>query len=362
MNLIRDERRKIHESLLPYKYFCTLCSFKSKRQKHLENHLKQHQKVTELLQCRDCDFKCIRSGDLSRHRIVHASVILKCRVDTSCKFHTDNEAALEKHEKYSHKKKSSSDAGQLVFSCSSCNYKTLSVQFFNRHLKTHENKVGRSSKKPAKRSLKSCTLCPYSTAKTTNMVRHVSSVHKNERNFTCQFCPTSFKRQDTLKQHLATHADRLDKADHQHVRNMFDACTTCGKVCRSRTDFAEHMAAAHSKSRDYLCDLCGAGFKSKSIHLRHIKLVHKNTLQEEIQCSKCDKSFSSQSKLLAHESKCHSKEIIQVEEISETPSTIVYTLTIDQEKDFLMTNTGTVLIANSVISNPNKTMKKSSKQ
>lgn len=46
-------KKKDYEKLAPFKFFCTLCSFKSKRESHYQRHLELHSKVSTPKDCID---------------------------------------------------------------------------------------------------------------------------------------------------------------------------------------------------------------------------------------------------------------------------------------------------------------------
>jgi hypothetical protein len=75
------------------------------------------------------------------------------------------------------------------------------------------------------------------------------------RRFLCNFCGTGFKRRDTLKQHLATHAQEMMEEEAKRGGGEVEGgvqlptCNLCKKVCRNGTALAEHMAKAHSEHR-----------------------------------------------------------------------------------------------------------------
>lgn len=41
--------KKNYEQLAPYKFFCTMCSFKTKRESHYQRHLEKHETVSSIL-------------------------------------------------------------------------------------------------------------------------------------------------------------------------------------------------------------------------------------------------------------------------------------------------------------------------
>ena len=103
-----DTKSKNYEITNAAKFECDLCSFKTKRQSHMEKHIKMHEGNAVIYACQEqgCDFRCIRNGDLTRHNLA---------------YHLD-------HSK--------------VFSCSICAYKSLDAKCFAKHIKYSHREVG----------------------------------------------------------------------------------------------------------------------------------------------------------------------------------------------------------------------------
>ncbi|KAG8180855.1 hypothetical protein JTE90_023007 [Oedothorax gibbosus] len=117
--------------------------------------------------------------------------------------------------------------------------------------------------------------------------RHTKSVHGTDRPHLCHICGKSFKRGDNLLQHSHLHSDSTP--DHE--------CTTCGKNFRSQSHLIEHRAV-HSEHRNFLCEVCGASFKTKSVHRKHVQSIHRNP--KAFPCDVCFKKFNTQYTLKRH--------------------------------------------------------------
>ena len=70
--------RQIYEERVKYKFFCSHCSFKSKRDSHFRKHMALHESGdVEVHCCNECDFKTIRLSHLRRHELLHKSSLVK---------------------------------------------------------------------------------------------------------------------------------------------------------------------------------------------------------------------------------------------------------------------------------------------
>ena len=251
------------EGRLPYLH-CSLCSFKTKRANHLSKHLALHSKIQTIVSCDRCDFKCLRQADLAKHvRRVHQSstkeeqgdlyqqtaVVHRCN---QCFYEARSLKVLENHKSTKH---SSSLNGQ-IFECQRCSYKTPKAIRMNRHSVRH------SVTHSVPRKLYRCDFlnCGYKTVKSSNFTRHQLTHDNNGRKHLCIICGLTFKRSDTLKQHLSVHGEG-------HV------CEICNRICRSLSHLNDHKAT-HSSDKNFLCQHCGQKFKTKAAQLRHIRCHH----------------------------------------------------------------------------------------
>ena len=250
------------ESRLPYLH-CSFCSFKTKRANHLSKHLALHSKIQTIVSCDRCDFKCLRQADLAKHvRKLHQSskkeeqgelyqqtTVQRCN---QCFYEAKSVKVLENHKSTKH----SSSANGQIFECQKCPYKTPKAIRMNRHSVRH------SVKHSVARKLYRCDFlhCGYKTVKASNFTRHQLTHDNNDRKHLCIICGLTFKRSDTLKQHLSVHGEG-------HV------CEICNRICRSLSHLNDHKAT-HSSDKNFLCQHCGQKFKTKAAQVRHIRCHH----------------------------------------------------------------------------------------
>lgn len=318
---LRKKTRRNYEELTPFKFFCKRCSFKTKRESHYAKHLGIHDKVSKkncfdmkiisivdflhsvslqlislsmtsysdlvslqvktLYNCENCSFTTIRLSHLRRHEMSHSQTTYNC---DQCTYKTDEMKLLSRHVKLKHKREEDPPSPVEILQCSHCPYKTTKPYHFKRHLRVHSSEVKSSSR------VYQCDQCTYKTNRKEHYIRHVNNVHSNKRPYLCDFCGKAFKRPDALKQHRITHGG-LDS------RNIQFKCSVCQKKCRSQAHLNEHQAV-HSNIRMFLCEICGASFKTRSVQRKHIVTIHKNPRAHP--CEHCDKRFNTNYALRRH--------------------------------------------------------------
>jgi len=108
-----------------------------------------------------------------------------------------------------------------------------------------------------------------------------------------------------------TTASKQRLAEHKFCHNKRFQCTTCDRRF-SRPCLLRHHEEQHHKD-DYqqstFCDDCQLVFLSFAYFKKHRRIVHKENVDGEFQCSKCPRSYHSNETLIRHSRNCygHSK-------------------------------------------------------
>lgn len=170
-----------------------------------------------------------------------------------------------------------------MLSCPHCSYQTTKQHYYDRHQRLHCSK---------RSFVHQCEQCCYKTHRKEHFVRHVNNVHGNKRPFLCHLCGKAFKRGDALLQHYQTHSE-IGPSENSNYK-----CNVCEKSFRSHSHLYEHQAV-HSETRSFLCEICGASFKTRSVHRKHILSIHRNP--RAYSCDSCSKKFNTLFALKRHQ-------------------------------------------------------------
>lgn len=286
------QRRKInYEQVTPFKYFCELCSFKTKRNSHYIKHMKIHEKVKTLHNCDKCPFTTLRLGHLRRHAATHSNLLHHC---SHCSYVTDDQKLLLRHNRMRHyHPKRPRVAPTKPMECPHCSYRTTRPLLLARHRQRHS---GDSATSQGGAPLHQCAQCGYQTHRKEHLVRHRNNVHGGARPFLCHQCGKAFKRADALRQHHLTHGTNSQGADGAPSASF--PCLQCHKVFHTLSHLTEHKAI-HSTARPFLCEICGSAFKTRSVQRKHVQSVHRNP--RAFSCTCCGKKFNTQYALKRHQ-------------------------------------------------------------
>ncbi|WAQ98665.1 ZN878-like protein [Mya arenaria] len=239
---------------------CHLCEYIGKRECHLEYHIKRNH--SQKLVCDVCNKQFGYNWDLKRHREqVHAEASYFCHIcskaykvkksfDEHLKSHEDGyvksrfpcpmceksfsaKQVLENHMKYKHLGAKQKEKQRYL--CQTCGQEFYHKYSYQSHMNKHAG------------------LMPY----------NCDIVHKNTRNFTCAYCPKSFKTSSALKAHEAI-----------HVGEKSYKCSVCGKGFVQKQSLLRHERI-HSGYKPYKCLLCARRFTDSATVRKHMILVHK---------------------------------------------------------------------------------------
>ena len=139
-----------------------------------------------------------------------------------------------------------------------------------------------------------CNLCPKTFGAITGLKRHVNWVH-SKREFQCDICNIKLSRRSQIKVHKAQ----------VHEENKKHVCQECNKAFAVYKNLQIHIKVVHHKIREFVCDICKKTFSIGCNLKVHVQNVHKEV--KDIFCDKCDSSFKSNLFLRYHVKRKHMK-------------------------------------------------------
>jgi KRAB domain-containing zinc finger protein len=130
-----------------------------------------------------------------------------------------------------------------------------------------------------------CKLCNEKFTRRMLLDDHNMQVHglPSELPFNCSdsSCSKKFSSQLTLRQHEKTHTKELPE-------DLSVQCDQCDKRFPTKTRLSGHILSAHVVEKNFICDKCGNGFKTKGA-----LTDHQNSHKKELifKCDQCPKAF-----------------------------------------------------------------------
>ncbi|XP_070548957.1 zinc finger protein 30 homolog [Ptychodera flava] len=239
--------------------------------KDWQNHLVDvHAQQIRVSQCDHCDKLFTRRSNKSHHILKHHSEgRYECDI---CKIVFTYHRGLILH-KRSHSEK--------TLQCRHCPTRFLT------ELKRQRHERDKHSELPAV-----CSECGETFNTRVKMMNHLKTMH-GKPEFKCYVCGKNFYKNFYLRTHLEHHGELSREY----------TCKTCQKVFRVWSEYRSHCRSV-CKKRDFLCEICGRGFKSGTNLRAHVQ-THG---EPSIKCELCPRVFKLDTSLKSHMRSAHSDE------------------------------------------------------
>ncbi|KAF7269233.1 hypothetical protein GWI33_017690 [Rhynchophorus ferrugineus] len=135
-----------------------------------------------------------------------------------------------------------------------------------------------------------CPKCDKSFSCKQNYEVHLKAIHNGEKPFKCELCDRTFAYAYSLKCHMVSHKNVIDKIDQI-------SCDKCDKVFNHPSSLLYHKDTEHGNQR-FICNKCHRTFRHRQLLQRH-QLVHSD--ERPFKCNMCDQTFKTRSNLINHE-------------------------------------------------------------
>ncbi|XP_014802430.1 PREDICTED: zinc finger and BTB domain-containing protein 40 isoform X3 [Calidris pugnax] len=308
---------------------------------HFYCRLKVHMKRCRVargkqIQCKECSEVKSTKKELEKHQLeVHgmlgAAKKKKKRLPVACDI-CGREFAHASGMQY-HKLTEHFD--EKPFSCQECGAKFAANSTLKNHLRLHTGDrpfmckhclmtfmqasalAYHTKKKHAEGKMYACQYCHAVFAQSIELSRHVRT-HTGDKPYVCRECGKGFRQANGLSIHLRTLHNIEDPYDckkcrmsfatlQEHRRHVHEAhsreyhpCPTCPKVF-SAPSLLERHVVTHIGGKPFSCEICGKAYQLSGLwyHNRthHPDVFaaqnHRSSKFSSLQCSSCDKTFSS---------------------------------------------------------------------
>ncbi|XP_075293360.1 zinc finger and BTB domain-containing protein 40 isoform X1 [Opisthocomus hoazin] len=333
------ERKEPQEKATSKKSFvCKACE----KTFHFYCRLKVHMKRCRVargkqIQCKECSEVKSTKKELEKHQLeVHGVVGTakkkKKRLPVACDI-CGREFAHASGMQY-HKLTEHFD--EKPFSCEECGAKFAANSTLKNHLRLHTGDrpfmckhclmtfmqasalAYHTKKKHAEGKMYACQYCDAVFAQSIELSRHVRT-HTGDKPYVCRECGKGFRQANGLSIHLRTFHNIEDPYDckkcrlsfatlQEHRKHVHEAhsreyhpCPTCAKVF-SAPSLLERHVVTHVGGKPFSCEICDKAYQQLSGLWYHNRTHHPDVFAAQnhrsskfssLQCSSCDKTFSS---------------------------------------------------------------------
>ncbi|KAM6313027.1 zinc finger and BTB domain-containing protein 40 isoform 1-T1 [Podargus strigoides] len=309
---------------------------------HFYCRLKVHMKRCRVargkqIQCKECSEVKSTKKELEKHQLeVHGVVGMakkkKKRLPVACDI-CDREFAHASGMQY-HKLTEHFD--EKPFSCEECGAKFAANSTLKNHLRLHTGDrpfmckhclmtfmqasalAYHTKKKHAEGKMYACQYCDAVFAQSIELSRHVRT-HTGDKPYVCRECGKGFRQANGLSIHLRTFHNIEDPYDckkccmsfatlQEHRKHIHEAhsreyhpCPTCSKVFTAPSLLERHVVT-HVGGKPFSCGICDKAYQQLSGLWYHNRTHHPDVFAAQnhrsskfssLQCSSCDKTFSS---------------------------------------------------------------------
>ncbi|KAJ8348207.1 hypothetical protein SKAU_G00267960 [Synaphobranchus kaupii] len=258
-----------------FAHVCVECAKGFRHPSELKKHMRTHT-GEKPYQCQHCEFRCADQSNLKTHiKSKHGTDLpYKCG---HCPQAFADDKELQKHTEVFQ--------GHKTHQCPHCEHKSTNSSDLKRHVISVHTKdfphkcevcekgfhrpseLKKHSESHKGNRVHQCRHCEFRISDPFTLSRHILAVHTKDLPFKCKRCRRGFRQHSELKKHMKTHSGR-----------KVYQCQYCEYNTADASGFKRHVISIHTKDYPHCCDYCKKGFRRPSEKNQHIMRHHKDVL------------------------------------------------------------------------------------